>query len=134
MHPSIQPCSIQRPFSRVPDSRTNVSAKGVEIGSFEFRAKLCHSCHGRHQRVHDCCVGVFGQKPIIVLPQLFTAFPFQVEHPRFGRRTLHIAGMVGMCFSTAMIAISMLVAKVSQLWPITIILIQNCSPSNGSPS
>lgn len=36
---------------------------------------------------------------------------YLVEHPRFGRRTLHIAGMVGMCFSTAMIAISMLVAK-----------------------
>nr|CAD2187001.1 unnamed protein product [Meloidogyne enterolobii] len=36
---------------------------------------------------------------------------YLVEHPRFGRRTLHITGMVGMCFSTAMIAISMLVAK-----------------------
>jgi SP family facilitated glucose transporter-like MFS transporter 1 len=36
---------------------------------------------------------------------------YLVEHPRFGRRTLHIAGMVGMCFSTAFIAISMLVAK-----------------------
>ncbi|KAF7635409.1 MFS domain-containing protein [Meloidogyne graminicola] len=36
---------------------------------------------------------------------------YLVEHPRFGRRTLHIAGMIGMCFSSAMIAISMLVAK-----------------------
>ncbi|KAF7635598.1 MFS domain-containing protein [Meloidogyne graminicola] len=36
---------------------------------------------------------------------------YLVEHPRFGRRTLFISGMIGMCFSSAMIVISILVAK-----------------------
>jgi hypothetical protein len=37
---------------------------------------------------------------------------YLVEHPRFGRRTLHIAGLVGMYFSTAMISVSMVISKV----------------------
>jgi hypothetical protein len=47
------------------------------------------------------------------------ALSIQVDHPKFGRRLLHIGGMGGACFSLAMLTVTTLVYnKVILLKPI----------------
>lgn len=83
----------------------------------QFRAKLCHHHDGCHQHGDDACVRLSGQWETFAADNVYClSICPQVDHPRFGRRTLHLAGMVGMCFSTGMIAVSMLVAKVTIGW------------------